>query len=99
MAGCKKLQQGLKCHSYVLKKHKYAEIYNYIVFIIYKGVMYVTRKINSKWQIILRVFPLICLNKMYVWFCVSVCLSNLLPGGTEIKRGTAFADHRPGTTK
>ena len=94
MAGCKKLRQGLKCHHYVLKKDKYAKFINYIILIVYNGIMYITIKINGKWLVkwensfSSERFSLVCLKKMYVWFCVSVCLSHLLPGGIEINSGT-----------
>lgn len=53
MAGCKKLRQGLKCHYYIFKKHEHAEIVNYMVLIVYNGIMYITIKVNGKWQIFL----------------------------------------------
>lgn len=53
MAGCKKLRQGLKCHHYILKNHEYAEVINYMLFIVYNSIMYITIKLNGKWQIFL----------------------------------------------
>lgn len=101
MAGCKKLRQGLKCHHYVLKKHKYEEIINYVVLIVYNSIMYITIKINGKWQIFLWAFFFDLPKKdvcLILCVYVSVCLFNLLPGGREINRGTTFANDRPGIT-
>lgn len=89
MAGCKKVRQGLKCHCNVFKKHKHAEITNYMGLIAYY-LMHRSIKTSGKRYISLSAL-LWFTYKRHMFGFVCVCLPNLLPGGRNVKRGVTFA--------